>query len=80
MVYEELKPEEILGNNEDNLVRWAEADEDDKWSIIGTIWGERLKELPADVRHRVKRVINRVFKEARKGTLSNQFSVFESQL
>lgn len=90
MVYEEVdlkpnsKPVEILMNEEDislddeeDLMRRAEADEDDKCSILGSIWAEKLKELPTDLRPKVKKMINRVFEEARKGTLSAQFNIFE---
>lgn len=96
MVYEEIdlknnsKPEGYVNDGEhniddleDDLARMAEADEDDKCCIIGNIWGERLKQLPADMRPKVKKIINRVFEEARKGTLtlSTQFdtSLFETR-
>ncbi|XP_065218821.1 peroxynitrite isomerase THAP4-like isoform X2 [Planococcus citri] len=62
---------------EDDLLEMAEADEEDQCYIMGSIWGERLKLLSEDIRSRVREIINQVFKEAQKGTLSDKIASLE---
>lgn len=56
-------------SEEDDLIEMAEADEEDKCYILGSIWGERLKLLSDDMRTRVRNLVNKIFQDAQKGTL-----------
>lgn len=46
------------------------ADEEDKCYILGSIWGERLKLVPLNLRFVVRRLIDQIFEEARTGKLT----------
>lgn len=63
---------------EDNTdEEFANMDEEDRCYILGSIWGERLKLLPLDVRVLVRQLIDKIFKEALMDSLSEKIIVSE---
>lgn len=73
-----LKATDVSMCIEEDIEEIKELDtgvEEDQCNILGNIWGERLKELPFNVRPLVRQVIDDIFEEARIGILTEKLNL-----